>query len=300
MLLLLTLFTFGFINTWDSIPERIDTPEGYELVWSDEFDEGVKPDTNKWTYEIGFIREKEQQWYQSDNATLDSGILTIEGRRENMRNPYFNNSSTDWRKRIRYAEYTSSSIKSKHSFQYGIVEVRARCDEALGLWPMVRTLGIEQKWPANGEIDIMEFRGYDRNPVIMVGAVWGAHWQEVTMDTRMRPLDSLNMEFPGWTEAFHIWKMEWTESYIKLFLDDSLLKTLQVDSMKNSDGFNSFQQPHILMLNLAIGSMGGDPFRTKFPRKFEVDYVRVFQKIEEEKEAGRQKKKKKRKKKKGS
>jgi hypothetical protein len=44
-------------------------------------------------------------------------------------------------------------------------------------------------------------------------------------------------------------------------------------------GDNPFRQPHSMLLNLAVGGMnGGDPAETKFPAKFEVDYVRVHQK----------------------
>jgi hypothetical protein len=33
----------------------------------------------------------------------------------------------------------------------------------------------------------------------------------------------------------------------------------------------------IIILNLAIGSNGGDPTNTSFPSRYEVDYVRVYQ-----------------------
>jgi hypothetical protein len=34
-----------------------------------------------------------------------------------------------------------------------------------------------------------------------------------------------------------------------------------------------------MLLNLAIGgTAGGDPGDTKFPKRFEIDYVRVYQK----------------------
>jgi len=46
----------------------------------------------------------------------------------------------------------------------------------------------------------------------------------------------------------------------------------------NPDGFNPFRQPHYILLNLALGSNGGDPSATSFPRNYLVDYVRVFQK----------------------
>ena len=59
-----------------------------------------------------------------------------------------------------------------------------------------------------------------------------------------------------------------------------LLNKVTVDSLVNKDGsgFNPFKQPHYMLLNLAIGGTnGGNPEKTKFPRKFEVDYVRVYQ-----------------------
>jgi hypothetical protein len=43
------------------------------------------------------------------------------------------------------------------------------------------------------------------------------------------------------------------------------------------DGFNPFLQPHYMLLNLAIGGNGGDPAKSSFPIKYEVDYVRVYQ-----------------------
>lgn len=54
-----------------------------------------------------------------------------------------------------------------------------------------------------------------------------------------------------------------------------------LDSLVNKDGsgFNPFKQPHYMLLNLAIGGdNGGDPSQTSFPKKFEIDYVRVYQK----------------------
>jgi len=44
--------------------------------------------------------------------------------------------------------------------------------------------------------------------------------------------------------------------------------------------------PDDMLLNLAIGGMnGGDPSGTEFPARFEVDYVRVYQKGNSKSEA---------------
>ena len=74
--------------------------------------------------------------------------------------------------------------------------------------------------------------------------------------------------------------MDWTQDYIELYVDDHLLNKVAVDSLTNKDesNFNPFRQPHYMLLNLAIGGQnGGDPSNTSFPRKFEIDYVRVYQ-----------------------
>ena len=75
--------------------------------------------------------------------------------------------------------------------------------------------------------------------------------------------------------------MDWTPAFIALYVDDHLLNKVAIDSLVNKDGsgFNPFKQPHYMLLNLAVGGInGGDPAHTKFPKKFEVDYVRVYQK----------------------
>ena len=93
------------------------------------------------------------------------------------------------------------------------------------------------------------------------------------------PVDSLGGT--NWSSKFHIWRMDWTEEFIALYLDDQLLNKVATGSFVNKDGsgFNPFKQPHYMLLNLAVGGMnGGDPGNTSFPRIFEVDYVRVYQK----------------------
>ena len=75
--------------------------------------------------------------------------------------------------------------------------------------------------------------------------------------------------------------MDWDENAIVLSVDDILLNRTSLDKLINKDGtgINPFKQPHYMLLNLAMGGMnGGDLADTKFPNRFEVDYVRVYQK----------------------
>ncbi|MBF9254087.1 glycoside hydrolase family 16 protein [Pontibacter sp. 172403-2] len=254
-------------------------PEGFNLVWHDEFDKDGKPDETDWSYERGFRRNQELQWYQPENASIRDGVLVIAGKREKVKNEFFDSSSKDWRKNTEYAGYTSASINTsgKQAFLYGIIEVRARIDTAMGLWPAIWTLGESRAWPANGEVDIMEYYRVEGQPTILANAAWAHESKRAAWDEHKVSLSHFLKKDPDWPEKFHVWKMDWTAGYIRLYLDDELLNEVDLSQIHNPDGFNPFHQPHYVLLNLAIGANGGDPSTTDFPRKYEVDYVRVYQ-----------------------
>jgi beta-glucanase (GH16 family) len=251
-----------------------------KLVWNDEFNHTGKPNPEYWKYEKGFVRNEELQWYQEDNATCANGVLLIEGRREEISNPNFKAGSQSWRTSRETAHYTSSSINTRglKKWQYGRFEIRARIDTTLGSWPAIWTLGTEKQWPSNGEIDIMEFYRVNDQPTVLANAVWGTAKQYVgKWHTERIPYAHFLAKDADWHKKFHIWRMDWTKESIKLYLDDELLNTTLLSETVNPDGFNPFMQPHYLLLNLAIGGNGGNPDRSVFPIRYEVDYVRVYQ-----------------------
>ncbi len=252
--------------------------EGYKLVWADEFNKDGKPDSLNWRYEKGFARNHEAQWYQGENAYCKDGLLIIEARKEHKANPVFEAGSKDWRKQREHIEYTSASINTSHlqSWQYGRFVMRGRIDISKGLWPAWWTLGTKGNWPANGEIDIME---YYRNMLLANIACLDTNGKAEWHSNRYK-VDSLGGK--QWASAFHIWRMDWDENNISLFVDDVLLNKVSLDKLVNKDnsGVNPFNQPHYMLLDLAMGGdNGGDiTSETPFPNKFEVDYVRVYQK----------------------
>ena len=80
--------------------------DGYRLVWSDEFDVDGLPSSD-WTFEHGFVRNQELQWYQRQNAFVADGCLVIEGRRERVANPQYVAGSSDWRTSRSHADKQS-------------------------------------------------------------------------------------------------------------------------------------------------------------------------------------------------
>jgi beta-glucanase (GH16 family) len=253
----------------------ITIPPGYKLVWSDEFDVDGAPNPKNWNYEKGFARNEELQWYQPDNATVAGGLLVIEARKERVANPNYQSGSSDWKTSRQYAEYTSTSMTTSglQSWQYGRLEMRARIPTSAGMWPAWWTLGVSGEWPSNGEIDIMEY--YKGNVLANVACGTSTRWQ-AKWDSSTKAISSLGS---SWASSFHTWRMDWDDQKIDLYLDDTLMNSVTLSSMLNSDGTSPFKQKVTMLVNLALGGTnGGDPSGTTFPQRYEVDWIRVFQK----------------------
>lgn len=141
--------------------------KGWKLIWQDEFNYTGLPDATKWGYEVGHIRNNEQQYYtraKKENVWVSNGVLIITGRKENYKNENYKNESTDWRYKDSIAQYTSASINTlgKAAWKYGRIEVKAKLPTGGGIWPAIWMLGANRSivgWPICGEIDIMEFIG---------------------------------------------------------------------------------------------------------------------------------------------
>jgi len=260
--------------------------EEYRLAWADEFNHDGPLNPDDWGYETGFVRNGELQWYQEQNAYCKGGLLVIEARRESKANPFYNPGATVGPASRKNVEYTSASVttRGKRSFFYGRIEIRARINVAQGSWPAAWLMGGTGFWPACGEVDLMEY--YQR--LLLANVAWagaggkgagGSVWNSARV-----PLGDLGEK---WASQFHIWRMDWDADFIRLYCDGQLLNTQSLSTTLNSPeavagghaAKNPFHQPMYLILNQAIGgSMGGDPSRTPFPIRYEIDYVRVYQK----------------------
>lgn len=233
------------------------------LIWADEFDYTGLPDSTKWTYEKGFIRNKELQFYTAkrlENARVENGMLIIETRHDNYQN----------------SPITSASLttEGKAAWKYVRVEVRAKIPTGLGMWPAIWMLGENHRkigWPACGEIDIMENVGFDPE-IIHANVHTRAHNHMRGNNKGSR----ITVKAP-W-EDFHVYALEWHRDRLDFFFDDT--KYFTYENEGTGPDVWPFDQPHYLILNSAFGgswggSKGVDP--RILPQKFIIDYVRVYQ-----------------------
>lgn len=227
------------------------------MIWEDEFDYEGFPDESKWSYEEGFIRNGEPQYYtkkRCENAFVKGGVLKITARKEEYNG----------------AAYTSASIhtKGKLSIAKGRIEVKAKLPVGRAVWPAVWTLGTnigEVGWPMCGEIDIMEYWG--RNP----GAVHAnVHTKDYNHGKGTGRGGHIEVEKP-W-EDFHVFAVNWYDDRLDFYFDDNLYYTCE----KQGEGVGEwpFDEPQYLLLNLALSrSLVAD---TEFPVEYLIDYVRVY------------------------
>ena len=258
----------------------------WQLVWSDEFETDGRPDPATWNYEQGFVRNHEAQWYQEQNAWQADGLLVIEARREyNRPNPTYQAGSQRWNRQRKTIDYTSACLTTagKRTFLYGRLEVSARIPIASGSWPAIWTLGYGLPWPSCGEIDMMEFYRINGVPHILANVAWGNdRHSEAVWNSQKIPYRHFTKRDPLWHQSFHVWRMDWDSLSIRLYLDDELLNEVPLATTVNGsigNYTNPFNSPQYILLNLALGGDNGGPIDdAALPLRYEIDYVRLYQK----------------------
>ena len=216
---------------------------------------GSSVDSNKWGYELGYVRNNETQKYTNTNAEINDGILALRGLKD---------SSGNW---------TSASIISKghFAFMYGKIVARVRACNYNGSFGAFWTLGdsfefgykengspdtLGEWWAYCGEFDVMEFYngkltcGTFFNEKEESGRVWYDNYP---------------------TGDWHEFAMEWnTDGSLVFSIDDhELSRTSATDN-------RAFHIPHFILLNQAIGASGGTPDSSTTEITQYVDWVKYY------------------------
>ena len=212
-------------------------------------------DSNKWGYELGYVRNNETQRYTNTNAEINDGILALRG------------------KKASDASWTSSSIISKghFAFMYGKIVARVRACNYNGAFGAFWTLGdsfefgykenaspdtLGEWWAYCGEFDVMEFYngkltcGTFFNEKEESGRVWYNNYA---------------------TGDWHEFAMEWNT-------DGSLIFSIDGNELSRTSATDNraFHIPHFILLNQAIGASGGTPDSSTTEITQYVDWVKYY------------------------
>ncbi len=246
----------------------IDTPDGYTLVWHDEFDDG-QIDPQKWTYETGDGTDYglPRGWGNNELQIYTSG-------EENARVGQDGDVSALIITAIKHGEndYTSAKLTTNglFSMRFGRMDVRAKLPEGQGIWPAIWMLGDNRSivdWPGCGEIDIMEMLGHDPYKVYAsLHYVDGENRKGESQDVYDTP-------GPGFNEAYHVFTLVWTPETLSFEVDGVRYHEVTIE-----DDMKEFLRGFYLIFNVAVGGYwpGYPDETTSFPQSMYIDYVRVF------------------------
>ncbi|OKL57256.1 hypothetical protein UA08_07422 [Talaromyces atroroseus] len=307
--------------------QSVENPP-YCLIFEDDFSNGINE--NDWNYEIevGGYGVGSFEWTTSDSTnayTDESGLHIVPTITTNttdittaeLFNGYTLNltsqgicssteagdcvkvSNSTLQKMINPVRSARITTQGKHNITYGKVEVTAKLPRGDWLWPaiwMMPESNAYGAWPASGEIDIMEAKGNDgetyaggRNEVS--GTL---HWAPVsTLDAYWRTSGVKYMTRGDYSDSYHTFGMEWSDSYIYTWVDSRLAQSMYIpfgkkygtmydrgkfstmsvngsipiDPWSGTGRYNTpFDQAFYLILNVAVGATNGyfeDGYRNK-------------------------------------
>lgn len=245
----------------------------WELVWSDEFDYTGVPDPQKWSFDTSgnnwnWGNDEAQNYTTSKdgNAWVEDGKLVIEARKED----YY------WAGDGETKNYTSARLitRYKGDWLYGKIEVRAKLPRGVGIWPaiwMMPTDDVYGGWPKSGEIDIMEYVGFDKGNVHA-----NVHHTSTNPDKRSEGQGATKSVYSPYS-VYHTYGLIWTEDKMEFQVNGNTYMTYKNEGKGHITW--PFDQRFHLILNVAVGGTWGGQQGIDdaiFPQKMLVDYVRVY------------------------
>ena len=254
-----------------------NAPDGYSLVWHDEFDGnyGYAPNENgvprtelnpdDWTHEVknsGWVNHELQNYV---NHKTPEGRLVTELRDGKLRITAHKENGKVYSGRV-YA-------KVKSGWTYGYIEASIKLPKGKGTWPAFWMMPVNfRSWPADGEIDIMEEVGYHPDYVsssLHANAHVHSNGTQVTHE----------MKCNGAEGEFHTYAILWTAKNITTYVDGKVQLSYDNRGLGRDDW--PYDDPFYVIFNLAWGGDWGGAQgvdESALPATMEVDYIRVFQK----------------------
>ena len=271
-----TLFIVSSCSSDDEVVTPVDpvvdkTPEGYALVWADEFN-GDAINFEYWNHELGdgtayglpagwgnneLQLYTDQATHSGIDKTDDVSALRITAVEESA------------------GAYRSAKLTSQNkiSVRFGRVDVKAKMPSGQGIWPAIWMLGDnidEISWPGCGEIDIVEILGQE--PDRMYSTV---HF--TNSENSLESIQGESNNFGDLSADYHVYTVEWTPEQIRFLLDGTMINELAIE-----DDMKEFLRSFYIILNVAVGGYwpGNPDNTTVFPQQMLVDYVRVYEQVD--------------------
>ena len=236
----------------------------YKMTFHDEFD-GTRLDTTKWGYQYGCFdpaqRSQAQYTDSPDNVSVRDGYLNLTARYSPMKTKWDGTQIPRTCKHgsVTYdAPFTSGMITTKTKdgkVLYAApgtgfyAEARIKLPSARPSWSAFWGTGTKGAYPANGEIDVFESKGYD--PTHLMSNVHTPRIGEPTKTTQHQGM--MKGDTASSQSEFHTYGVRKTSDAIEFYFDGTLTHTVKMSDIKGDNPFLDKDNNLVLMLNQMVG-----------------------------------------------
>ena len=234
------------------------------MTFHDEFD-GTKLDTTKWGYQYGCFdpaqRSQAQYTDSPDNVSVRDGYLNLTARYSPMKTKWDGTQIPRTCKHgsVTYdAPFTSGMVTTKTKdgkVLYAApgtgfyAEARIKLPSARPSWSAFWGTGTKGAYPANGEIDVFESKGYD--PTHLMSNVHTPRIGEPTKTTQHQGM--MKGDTASSQSEFHTYGVRKTADAIEFYFDGTLTHTVKMSDIKGDNPFLDKDNNLVLMLNQMVG-----------------------------------------------
>lgn len=274
------------VSAADSVPSDVNL-NNFKLSWSDEFD-GTSLNDAYWTPQIGNGIEygnrgwgnNEKEYYKAENVSVSNGTMKIKAQTEKTK---ANGTTYNW---------TSARITGtgKVNIGLGYVEAKIKIPSSKGIWPAFWMLGTNgKKWPACGEIDIMEaFNTRSDIQSTIHYPKWNGADQYIYTNKNVdnkTEWHTYGCYRDGSICAFYIdGKLltsygTWTNKFVRITDFAETYSTADLTTGNYAGQRSVLNDDYYLLFNVACGgnlAQGNPPTNSDWSATMEVDYVRYY------------------------
>jgi beta-glucanase (GH16 family) len=128
-----------------------------------------------------------------------------------------------------------------------------------------------RRWPAQGEIDVMEILG--QTPSTVHGSLIFSRNGTAGFRTGSYRLPAGQ----SFADGYHTFAIEWDPEAVRFYADDQLYATHTRASLPAGSTW-AYDGPFYVIMDLGVGGVaaGRPDSSTVFPSQMKIDYVRVF------------------------
>lgn len=236
----------------------------YKMTFHDEFD-GTQLDTTKWGYQYGCFdpaqRSQAQYTDSPDNVSVRDGYLNLTARYSPMKTKWDGTQIPRTCKHgsVTYdAPFTSGMITTKTKdgkVLYAApgtgfyAEARIKLPSARPSWSAFWGTGTKGAYPANGEIDVFESKGYD--PTHLMSNVHTPRIGDPKKTTQHQGM--MKGDTASSQSEFHTYGVRKTADAIEFYFDGTLTHTVKMSDIKGDNPFLDKDNNLVLMLNQMVG-----------------------------------------------